>query len=103
MRYMNPVEEMFAQHPQGMRIDTIQLTSSTKAEPIVHVEGCASDVGDFYVNLPMTKGFEVHFVNEFLREVAPDRDIEFITYAQYNELLQSLQSYLPCFFCEGEE
>lgn len=40
-----------------------------------------------FMNQVITQGFQIHLVNEFLRSLDTDVEIEFESYAQYNDLL----------------
>ncbi len=40
-----------------------------------------------FMNQVITQGFQIHIVNEFLRSMGTDLDIEFVDYKQYADLL----------------
>ncbi len=40
-------------------------------------------------HFPLYKGFQIHTCNEFLRSLDTDIEIEFVTYRQYAELIES--------------
>jgi len=40
-----------------------------------------------FMNQVITKGFQIHIANEFLRSLESGSDIEFNTYSQYGQLL----------------
>ena len=40
-----------------------------------------------FMNQVITQGFQIHNVNEFLRSLKTDVEIEFVDYKQYNDLL----------------
>ena len=81
--------------PQGqyeVAIDKLELTESKKGDPMVSVWFKIVSENEYknsriFMNQVITKGFQIHIVNEFLRSLECGLDIDFDSYKQYNELL----------------
>ena len=43
-----------------------------------------------WMNQVITQGFQINIMNEFLRSMDTDVEIEFIDYAQYNDMLMDV-------------
>lgn len=43
-----------------------------------------------FMNQPLTKGFQIHICNEFLRSLDSGLDVHFDTFAQYGELIYNI-------------
>lgn len=86
--------------PEGkyeVAVEKIELVKSkTKGEPMVSIwfrvvgendpyKGCM-----LFMNQVITQGFQIHIVNEFLRSMETNLDIQFYTYAQYGNLLMDV-------------
>lgn len=74
-----------------VRVKNIELKESKAGDPMVSIQFKILE-GEFknssvWMNQVITKGFQIHIVNEFLRAMLPDADIEFVDYVQYNNLL----------------
>lgn len=72
-------------------IEKMELVESKKGDPMVSiwfniVSGEYKNSKIFY-NQVITKGFQIHLVNELLRSLESDLDVEFETYKQYSKLL----------------
>lgn len=72
-------------------IEKMELVESKKGDPMVSiwfnvVSGDYRNSKIFY-NQVITKGFQIHLVNELLRSLESDLVVEFETYKQYSELL----------------
>lgn len=72
-------------------IEKMELVESKKGDPMVSVwfnivSGEYKNSKIFY-NQVITKGFQIHLVNELLRSFESDLDVEFETYKQYSKLL----------------
>ncbi|MCR4912860.1 MAG: DUF669 domain-containing protein [Lactobacillus sp.] len=75
-------------------IEKLEATSSKKGDPMVTVWFNILE-GDFegskiFMNQLITKGFQIHIVNEFLRSLGTDNDVEFKTFSQYEELINKI-------------
>ena len=81
--------------PQGqyeVAIDKLELTESKNGNPMVSVWFKIVSENEYensriFMNQVITKGFQIHIVNEFLRSLECGLDIDFDSYKQYNELL----------------
>lgn len=77
-----------------VEIEKLECTSSKKGDPMVTVWFNILE-GDFegskiFMNQLITKGFQIHIVNEFLRSLSTDNDVEFKTFSQYEELINKI-------------
>lgn len=75
-------------------IDKLELVKSKAGDPMVSVWFKVLN-GEFkgsriFMNQVIKEGFQVHIVNEFLRSLDTDIDIEFVTYKQYGNLLMDV-------------
>jgi len=87
----------FKEVPHGkyeVEIEKLELVASKKGDPMV---SCWMKIlqGEFkgnriFMNQVITKGFQIHIANEFLRSLDSGVDIEFETYAQYGQLLMDV-------------
>ena len=87
----------FRDVPHGqyeVKIEKLELVSSKAGDPMVT---CWMKVlvGDYkgsliFMNQVITKGFQVHIVNEFLRSLDSGLDVEFKSYKQYGQLLMDI-------------
>lgn len=90
-------QKEFKEVPHGkyeVEIEKLELVASKKGDPMVSV-WMKIISGDFknnriFMNQVITKGFQIHIVNEFLRSLDSGIDIEFDTYKQYGELLMDV-------------
>lgn len=74
-----------------VKIEKMELTTSKKGSPMVTVwfkilAGAFSGQMIF-MNQVITKGFQIHIVNEFLRSLESGIDVTFESYAQYDQLI----------------
>ena len=86
----------FKEVPVGkyeVEINKLELKTSKNGDPMLSCWMKIVD-GDYenlmlFMNQVVTKGFQIHIVNEFLRSLVEGMDIEveFISYAQYAELI----------------
>lgn len=91
----------FKEVPHGqyeVKIEKLELVSSKAGDPMVT---CWMKVlvGDYkgsliFMNQVITKGFQVHIVNEFLRSLDSGLDVEFKTYKQYGQLLMDIHEVI---------
>ncbi|MYZ01917.1 DUF669 domain-containing protein [Lactobacillus salivarius] len=77
-----------------VEIEKLECTSSKKGDPMVTVWFNILE-GDFegskiFMNQLITKGFQIHIVNEFLRSLGTDNNVEFKTFSQYEELINKI-------------
>lgn len=77
-----------------VKIDKLELTASKAGDPMVSV-WFKILTGDFkgsriFMNQVITRGFQIHIVNEFLRSLDSGINIEFVTYRQYGNLLMDV-------------
>ena len=89
--------QSFKDVPHGdyeVSIDKMELTESKNHDPMVTVwfkvltgEYKGSRI---FMNQVITQGFQIHIVNELLRAMDTDLNIEFITYKQYGNLLMDV-------------
>lgn len=77
-----------------VKITKLELTKSKKGDPMVSVwfQVINGDCKDrfIFMNQVVTKGFQIHTANEFLRSLQTDEIIEFKGYAPYNILLLNI-------------
>lgn len=74
-----------------VKVDKMELKSSKKGDPMVSIwftilEGKFKK-SKLFLNQVVTKGFQIHIVNELLKSMKTDLNIEFVDYKQYAELL----------------
>lgn len=87
----------FKEVPHGtyeVEIEKLELKESKKKDPMVSIwfkiiNGEFKD-NRLFMNQVITKGFQIHIVNEFLRSLDSGCDIEFETYSQYGQLLMDV-------------
>ena len=84
----------FKEVPHGkyeVEVNKLELKKSKKGDPMLSIwfkilTGEYKGSLIFY-NQVLTKGFGIHNANEFLRSMDTEVEIEFVSYAQYEELL----------------
>ena len=84
----------FEKVPHGdyeVKVDKMELKSSKKGDPMVSIwftilEGKYKK-SKLFLNQVITQGFQIHIVNELLKSMDTDIDIEFVDYKQYADLL----------------
>ena len=87
----------FREVPHGeyeVKIEKLELVESKKGDPMVTiwfkvVSGEYKGSIIFY-NQVITQGFQIHIVNELLRSLDSDIEVEFKTYKQYGQLLMDI-------------
>ena len=89
--------QSFKDVPHGdyeVSIDKMELTESKNHDPMVTIwfkvltgEYKGSRI---FMNQVITQGFQIHIVNELLRAMDTDLNIEFVTYKQYGNLLMDV-------------
>lgn len=88
---------MYKEVPHGdyeVAIDKLELVKSKAGDPMVSVWFKVLN-GEFkgsriFMNQVIKGLFQIHIVNEFLRSLDTDIDIEFVTYKQYGNLLMDV-------------
>lgn len=75
-------------------VNKMELTESKAHDPMVSIwfkvlNGDHKGSLIFY-NQVITQAFQIHIVNELLRSMDTDLDIEFVTYKQYAQLLMDI-------------
>ena len=87
----------FEEVPLGIyevAITKLELGESKKGDPMVKVWFKIVS-GEYkgsllFMNQVITRGFQIHIVDEFLKSLDTDIDIRFDSYSQYNELLMDV-------------
>ena len=85
----------FKEVPLGsyeVAITKLELSESKKGDPMVKIWFKIVSEGDYkgsliFMNQVITKGFQIHIVDEFLRSLETNIDIHFDSFSQYAELL----------------
>lgn len=87
----------FKEVPHGdyeVSITKLELGESKKGDPMVKIwfkivsgkyKGSL-----IFMNQVITRGFQIHIIDELLRSLGTDIDIHFDSYSQYNELLMTV-------------
>ena len=80
-----------------VKVDKMELKSSKKGDPMVSIwftilEGKYKK-SKLFLNQVITKGFQIHIVNELLKSMKTDLNIEFVDYKQYAELLLDVAEF----------
>ena len=84
----------FEKVPYGeyeVKVDKIELKATKKGDPMVSIWFTILN-GKYkkcklFMNQVVTQGFQIHIVNELLKSMKTDLEIEFVDYKQYAELL----------------
>lgn len=87
----------FKEVPHGdyeVSIAKLELGESKKGDPMVKIWFKIVS-GEYkgsliFMNQVITRGFQIHIVDELLRSFGTDIDIHFDSYSQYNELLMTV-------------
>ena len=77
-----------------VKIEKLELVESKAGDPMVTV-WFKVRAGDYkgsmiFMNQVITKGFQIHIMNEFLRSLDSGYDVEFKNYSQYGQLLMDI-------------
>ena len=88
----------FKEVPLGsyeVAITKLELGESSKSDPMVKVWFKIVSEGEYkgsliFMNQVITKGFQIHIVDEFLRSLESGVDVHFESYSQYAELLADI-------------
>ena len=92
--------EEFGAVPHGeyeVKLDKLELKATKKGDPMVSawftiLEGKYKN-SKLFMNQVVTQGFQIHIVNEFLRSMKTDIDIDFVDYKQYADLLLDVAEF----------
>lgn len=87
----------YAEVPHGVyecRIEKMELRESKKGDPMVTIwfRIVAGEHAKhmIFMNQVVTRGFQLHIINELLRSMNTGLDIQFETYSRYAELLEDV-------------
>lgn len=77
-----------------VEIESMELTESKKGDPMVKIVFQIVD-GEYakskiWMNQVVTKGLQIHILNEFLRSLKTSVEVGFEDYAQYGEMLEDI-------------
>ncbi|MEG2262136.1 MAG: DUF669 domain-containing protein [Raoultibacter sp.] len=94
----NSTDRTFKQVDHGdyeVSVEKMELVSSKAGDPMVTIWFKVISEGEFkgsliFLNQVITRGFQIHIVNELLRSMDTDLGIEFKSYKQYGELLMDV-------------
>lgn len=80
-----------------VKLDKLELKATKKGDPMVSawftiLEGKYKN-SKLFMNQVVTQGFQIHIVNEFLRSMKTDIDVDFVDYKQYAELLLDVAEF----------
>ena len=80
-----------------VKLDKLELKATKKGDPMVSawftiLEGKYKK-SKLFMNQVVTQGFQIHIVNEFLRSMGTDLNIEFEDYKQYADLLLDVAEF----------
>lgn len=90
----------FEKVPHGeyeVKLDKLELKATKKGDPMVSawftILAGKYKNSKLFMNQVVTQGFQIHIVNEFLRDMCTDLNIEFIDYKQYADLLLDVAEF----------
>ena len=91
-----------AEVPHGIynvKIEEMELTAAKETgKPMVSVwfKIVAGDYKNcmIFMNQVITEGFHIHIMNEFLRSLGTDVNVEFVSYKQYGNMLMDIKEAL---------
>ena len=80
-----------------VKLDKLELKATKKGDPMVSawftiLEGKYKK-SKLFMNQVVTQGFQIHIVNEFLRSMKTDIDVDFEDYKQYADLLLDVAEF----------
>ena len=80
-----------------VKLDKLELKATKKGDPMVSawftiLEGKYKK-SKLFMNQVVTQGFQIHIVNEFLRSMKTDIDVDFVDYKQYADLLLDVAEF----------
>lgn len=77
-----------------VKVDKMELTESKKGDPMVsiwfRIVGGEYMNSVIFFNQVVTKGFQIHIVNELLRSMDSGIDIDFESFSQYGQMLMDV-------------
>ncbi len=87
-------KQEFKEVPHGtyeVKVDKMEIKETKNGDPMVSVWFKIVN-GEYknqrlFMNQVITQGFQIHIVNEFLRSLDSDLNVEFVNYKQYNDLM----------------
>lgn len=80
-----------------VKLDKLELKATKKGDPMVSgwftiIAGKYKN-SKLFMNQVVTKGFQIHIVNDFLKSMATGMNIEFVSYKQYADLLLDVAEF----------
>ena len=80
-----------------VKLDKLELKATKKGDPMVSawftiLNGKYKNI-KLFMNQVVTQGFQIHIVNEFLRSMKTNIDVDFEDYKQYAELLLDVAEF----------
>ena len=80
-----------------VKLDKLELKATKKGDPMVSawftiLNGKYKN-SKLFMNQVVTQGFQIHIVNNFLKSMGTDLNIEFVDYKQYAELLLDVAEF----------
>ena len=80
-----------------VKLDKLELKATKKGDPMVSawftiLEGKYKK-SKLFLNQVITQGFQIHIVNELLKSMKTDLNIEFVDYKQYADLLLDVAEF----------
>ena len=93
-------DKEFEAVPHGeyeVKLDKLELKATKKGDPMVSawftiLNGKYKN-SKLFMNQVVTQGFQIHIVNEFLRSMKTDIDVDFEDYKQYADLLLDVAEF----------
>ncbi len=94
--------------PEGkyeVSIDKLELTASKSGKPMVSVWFKVLS-GEYkgsrmFMNQVVEQAFQIHSMNEFLRSLDSGKDVEFVSYRQYGNLLMDIMEAIDGYLDYG--
>ena len=79
-------------------VNKMELKASSKGDPMISIWFKIVSDGEYkgsmiFDNQVVTQGFQIHIVNDFLKSMATDMNIEFVSYTQYADLLLDVAAF----------
>lgn len=76
-------------------VEKMELVESKKGDPMVTIWFKIVSDGEYkgsliFFNQVVTQGFQIHIVDELLRSMGTDVNVEFVTYNQYGTMLMDV-------------
>ena len=80
-----------------VKLDKLELKATKKGDPMLSawftILNAKYKNSKLFMNQVVTQGFQIHIVNEFLRSMKTDIDVDFEDYKQYAELLLDVAEF----------